>query len=369
MRDDLLFSENNFFISHTLKRIDSNVGYKEENQLKLIKNLQDSSRELNKEFFLKNKKMYLELMRKRALRLEEMKRNENSRNNVRELNMISSPYNMEFLPKISPFIQSNDNVLIMDNKKAEKVGSKGFDYICTQEKLLKLANIKKEPIVTEKKENKNDNNNKSNNKQKNPSKSDNNINIKDNNDIFDLNYNDGKKDCNEIIELRNRLNRIITQNKKVEDKFNLYKTMLIKFRVRQIYHPKYDSIEKHKPVFILYSRTRRIFPEAFIPKSYYKEPDISSRSTRNKNYKLKEKRKKYYICSSNTANIFSNTFNIINDRNKTFRIKKNNKKFITFNISESNKSNTIDNSLTPKENKFNITNLKKSKSHFSIFGK
>ena len=81
-------------------------------------------------------------MKKRALKIEEMKRRENSRNNAHQLNLISSSYNLHFLPKISPFIQSIDNILVMDSKKAEKVGSKGFEYIWKHKKLLKLENQK-----------------------------------------------------------------------------------------------------------------------------------------------------------------------------------------------------------------------------------
>ena len=90
MRDDLLFDEDNFFVSKTLKQIDSNVGYKAENQNKLIKNLQESNKEKNKEFILKNKQMHLELMKKNALKLEEIKRKENSRNNIHQLNILKT---------------------------------------------------------------------------------------------------------------------------------------------------------------------------------------------------------------------------------------------------------------------------------------
>ena len=45
----------------------------------------------------------------------------------------------------------------LDSKKAEKVGSKGFEYIWKQEKLLKLSNIKPEEIISNTKENKHHN--------------------------------------------------------------------------------------------------------------------------------------------------------------------------------------------------------------------
>ena len=49
---------------------------------------------------------------------------------------------MNFLPRISPYIKNIDNHLIMDNKKANKLGSKGFQYIWKQEYLRKLSDNK-----------------------------------------------------------------------------------------------------------------------------------------------------------------------------------------------------------------------------------
>ena len=49
--------------------------YKKENQVKLVKNLQESNKEKNKEFILKNKQLHLELMKKKALKMDEIKFN------------------------------------------------------------------------------------------------------------------------------------------------------------------------------------------------------------------------------------------------------------------------------------------------------
>ena len=38
-------------------------------------------------------------------------------------------------------------MLIIDNKRAEKISSKGFDYIWKQEKLLKLSGIRPDEIL------------------------------------------------------------------------------------------------------------------------------------------------------------------------------------------------------------------------------
>ena len=353
MRDDLLFDEDNFFVSKTLKQIDSNVGYKAENQNKLIKNLQESNKEKNKEFILKNKQMHLELMKKNALKLEEIKRKENSRNNIHQLNIISTPYNLQFLPKISPFIQSVDNILIMDSQKAQKVGSKGFEYIWKQENLLKLSNIKPEEIISNKKTNKNQN------KHKNVHSFTHNTHD-DQDDIFDLNYNERKKQCEEIIALRDRIKRILKQNKKVNTKFNLHKALALKFRVKKIYHPKFESIEKHKPDITLNTKTKRIFPENLMQKCYYIDKDINSNLNKNKEKKDKissnDKRKSYYICSPlSLYNIFSHTPN-----NNYF--------------SPSEKNKYYKNGINMKLSSYSLNNnsnehLKKSKSQINIYDK
>ena len=373
MRDDLLFDEDNFFVSKTLKKIDSNVGYKKDNQVRLVKNLQESNKEKNKEILAKNKQIHLEIMKKRALKMEEMKRRENSRNNVHQLNLISSPYNLQFLPKISPFIQSIDNILVMDSKKAEKVGSKGFEYIWKQEKLLKLANIKPEEFLKDKKSNKNQN------KHKNAHSQNHNIHNNDQDDIFDPNYNERKKISDEVMLLKDRLKRILNQNKKANTKFNLHKAMALKFRVKKIYHPKYESIEKHKPDINLNSKTKRIFPQNLMQKSYYIDNDIMSNTTINR-YKekkdrnlLRDKRNSYYICSSlSFNNLFSRSLNNYisntNERNK-FVKNKMNMKMSSFTIDENNNINIINQSINPNIKNYNNINLRKSKSQINIYEK
>ena len=352
MRDDLLFKEDNFFVSKALKQVDSNVGYKKESQARLVKNLQESNKEKNKEILVKNKKIHLEMMKKRALKLEEIKRRENSRNNVHQLNIISSPYNLDFLPKISPFIQSIDNILVMDSKKAEKVGSKGFEYIWKQEKLLKLANIKPEDIISAKKRGKSQNRHK--NAHSLSHNQNHNLNNDDKDDIFDSNYNERKKVCDEVILLKDRLKRILNQNKKVNTKFNLHKALALKFRVKKIYHPRYESIEKHKPDINLNTKTKRIFPENLMQKSYYIDKDLMPNSAINK-YKEKtvrninrDKRINYYICSSlSLNNLISNPLNNKNNKNRR------NMKLASFTIDDNN-INLLSQSMNQNNNKNNI---------------
>ena len=344
MRDDLLFEENNYFVSKTLKQIDSNVCYKKENQTKLIKNLQESNKEKNREFLAKNKQIHLELLKKKNEKIEELKRREISRNNIHQLNLMSTPYNIQFLPKISPFIKSVNNMLIMDNKKAEKMGSKGFDFIWKQEKLLKLSGIRPEDVLNKNSENKQ-------NKYRTHMHNFHNVND-ESDDIFDSNYNERKKKSEKFLELKERLKRIINQNRKVDVKCNLHREKVQKFKVKKIYYPKYESIEKHKPVIILYNKTRRIFPENLMQKSYYKENAFIPNSTKNlRDKKIKNKRKTFCICSS---------FSMNDIKSKSLLRSGFNMKLSNNTFDDINKSKTINNFSMKKIN-YSSTKLRKSK--------
>ena len=303
MKDELLF-ENNFFVSKSIKQIDSSVGYTEDVEQKLVKNLIDANRDKSKKYLSKNLKEKIKL-KKRKKELE-LKKKENTKNNTNQLNLISSGYNLQFLPKISPFIKNVDNYLIMDNKKANKLGAKGFEYIWKQDYIRKLTNM---GIDLNKLNNK---------KYKNKMKKKIHINFNiDNNeeneeqDIFNKNFKSEDKESTEYIKLKERLNRIINENKKVTRVFNFHKNLSSKFTVKKIYYPKYESIEKHKPEIRLNNKTRRIFPDDFIKKNYYSENDNEffsttiNNNTFNKkrrftiNNKItKNKRKTFYICSS-----------------------------------------------------------------------
>ena len=303
MKDELLF-ENNFFVSKSIKQIDSSVGYTEDVEQKLVKNLIDANRDKSKKYLSKNLKEKMKL--KKRKKEQELKKKENTKNNTNQLNLISSGYNLQFLPKISPFIKNVDNYLIMDNKKANKLGAKGFEYIWKQDYIRKLTNMGI------------DLNNLNNKKYKNKMKKKIHINFNiDNNeeneeqDIFNKNFKSEDKESTEYIKLKERLNRIINENKKVTRVFNFHKNLSSKFTVKKIYYPKYESIEKHKPEIRLNNKTRRIFPDDFIKKNYYSEntneffSTTINNNTFNKkrrftiNNKItKNKRKTFYICSS-----------------------------------------------------------------------
>ena len=303
MKDELLF-ENNFFVSKSIKQIDSSVGYTEDVEQKLVKNLIDANRDKSKKYLSKNLKEKIKL-KKRKKELE-LKKKENTKNNTNQLNLISSGYNLQFLPKISPFIKNVDNYLIMDNKKANKLGAKGFEYIWKQDYIRKLTNMGIDL--------KNLNNKKYKNKMKKKIHINFNIDDKEENeeqDIFNKNFKSEDKESTEYIKLKERLNRIINENKKVTRVFNFHKNLSSKFTVKKIYYPKYESIEKHKPEIRLNNKTRRIFPDDFIKKNYYSENNNEffsttiNNNTFNKkrrftiNNKItKNKRKTFYICSS-----------------------------------------------------------------------
>ena len=301
MKDELLF-EDNFFVSKSMKQIDSSVGYKNEMEQRLVKNLIDCNKDKSKDFFrIENDDKKLKKRKKE----EEIRKRENSKNNTHQLNLISSPYNLHFLPRISPYIKNIDNYLIMDNKKADKLGSKGFEYIWKQEHLRKLSNIKTNGFSNK------------NRKAKSKSRKKENINFinddddEEQQDIFNAKYKGEDKKCDEYIKLKERLNRIINGNKKVKKIFDLQKAISLKFKTKKIYYPRYESIEKHKPEIRLNNKTRRIFPDDFIKKNYYSENNNEffsttiNNNTFNKkrrftiNNKItKNKRKTFYICSS-----------------------------------------------------------------------
>ena len=317
MKDELLF-EDNFFVSKSMKQIDSSVGYKNEMEQRLVKNLIDCNKDKSKDFFIienDDKKL------KKRKKDEEIRKRENSKNNTHQLNLISSPYNLYFLPRISPYIKNIDNYLIMDNKKADKLGSKGFEYIWKQEHLRKLSNIKTNGFSNK------------NRKAKSKSRKKENINFinddddEEQQDIFNAKYKGEDKKCDEYIKLKERLNRIINGNKKVKKIFDLQKAISLKFKTKKIYYPRYESIEKHKPEIRLNNKTRRIFPDNFVKKSYYSETNnklfsttlINNKKTKGKKFYntiTPDKRKTFYICSSlSFDNIFSQNNNTYETNN------------------------------------------------------
>ena len=57
----------------------------------------------------------------------------------------------------------------------------------------------------------------------------------------------------------------------MKKKFDFRRELSLKFKVKKIYNPKYESIERRQPEVSLNNQTKRIFPDKFIQKSYYSE--------------------------------------------------------------------------------------------------
>ena len=195
MKDELLF-EDNFFVSKSIKQIDSSFGFKETIQKRLIKNLINVNRDRTKKVLSEKQKERIRL--NRLKKEQELKKQENTKNNMTQLNLISSALNLQFLPKLSPFIKKVDNYLVLDNKKAIKLGSKGFEYIWKQDYIRKLMGIDFNKIKNKR------------NKNKSKKKENININLDDNEvdeeqDIFNKNFKSEDKECIEYIKLKERL--------------------------------------------------------------------------------------------------------------------------------------------------------------------
>ena len=192
MKDELLF-EDNFFVSKSIKQIDSSFGFKETIQKRLIKNLINVNRDRTKKVLSEKQKERIRL--NRLKKEQELKKQENIKNNMTQLNLISSALNLQFLPKLSPFIKKVDNYLVLDNKKATKLGSKGFEYIWKQDYIRKLMGIDFNKIKNKR------------NKNKSKKKENININLDDNEvdeeqDIFNKNFKSEDKECTEYIKLK-----------------------------------------------------------------------------------------------------------------------------------------------------------------------
>ena len=196
MKDELLF-EDNFFVSKSIKQIDSSFGFKETIKKRLIKNLINVNRDRTKKVLSEKQKERIRL--NRLKKEQELKKQENTKNNMTQLNLISSALNLQFLPKLSPFIKKVDNYLVLDNKKAMKLGSKGFEYIWKQDYIRKLMGIDFNKIKNKR------------NKNKSKKKENININLDDNEvdeeqDIFNKNFFKSEdKECIEYIKLKERL--------------------------------------------------------------------------------------------------------------------------------------------------------------------
>lgn len=211
------------------------------------------------------------------------------------LNKISRLKRLSYLPQISPYIYNNNTSISIDYNKADEMGAKGFKSLCDNKsdsikEILyayndynynnirdyntcvyfnnvndKLKNIKTKEEINMRNENKKINNFDDGNEIKN---------------IFDKNYIKKKKISKTNKLLKNKIERIKIQNKKVYKVLGEYKKKYFNNynADNRIYKINYNSIEKHIPNIILDSKSQRIFPENYINKN---------KSTSYDNFKIK----------------------------------------------------------------------------------
>ena len=238
-------SFNNFLFSRAIKKIDLAIGEKRLGKSQKQKNeSQDQTQNQPIKVSNTTNNNIKKKCNKRIIKIRELIRKNNSRNNIDILNSLSTPYILPYISTISPFFSKNKNELIIDKEKPENIYARGFKQIWNQEKILKFEkkNEKESGKFSESEEEKNTKR------------------------FFILNKDCDKKKENEIF--KERIKKVMERNLKVKSKLNLYRK-LKKAKKRQTYEPKYDVIEKHTPEVILKNNMKRIFPYSLMKKSYY----------------------------------------------------------------------------------------------------
>ena len=319
-----LLLENKTFFSKSLKRINSSLGYRNE----IEKKLQTISQYVNKD---KSRNFYLNQKNNTTIQ-KSIQETEQRKVNNTKFNLYQS-YEFNFIPRIRPNILNLDKYLIKTNKKSDKFIYKASDESKKQANTkiitkIKLNNFNKLGIKEKIKA-------KSTEKNKNDIKDIkvNDIEDDDSKDIFDKNYKYEVKKSKEFIHLKQRIQRIINENKKVKKKFNInqiFKSKL-KQKMKSICNPNYESIEKHIPEISLNNSSRRIFPFKYIKKSYYFNSDICPsiiekgfKFNKSRSTKAPNKRNTFYICSSLSCDNIFFSKNAQLERNKFKNMQKNN---------------------------------------------
>ena len=207
-----LLLENKTFFSKSLKRINSSLGYRNE----IEKKLQTISQFVNKD---KSRNLYLNQKNNTTIQ-KSIQETEQRKVNNTKFNLYQS-YEFNFIPRIRPNILNLDKYLIKTNKKSDKFIYKASDESKKQANTkiitkIKLNNFNKLGIKEKIKA-------KSTEKNKNDIKDIkvNDIEDDDSKDIFDKNYKYEVKKSKEFIHLKQRIQRIINENKKVKKKFNI----------------------------------------------------------------------------------------------------------------------------------------------------
>ena len=226
------------------------------------------------------------------------------------LNKISRIKRLSYLPKISPFIYNNNTSISIDYNKANEMGARGFKILCNNEsdsikEILFAYNDYNYNNIDDYNtcvyfNNVNDKLKNVNNKEGNNIKKEDEKNIfeytnryggNEIKNIFDVNYIEKKKISKVNRLLKNKIDRIKIQNKKVYKILGQYKKKYFNNCTNnRIYKLNYNSIEKHIPNIILNTKTQRISPENYLNKSNYNTTINENQITKeNKlfSYKLK----------------------------------------------------------------------------------
>ena len=220
------------------------------------------------------------------------------------LNEIAKHKRISYLPQISPYILSNKTSILIDYNKAAEMGSEGFKIFCNNEnknikdilfayndhdfksykdfnsfsyfnKVNEYYDTNTTNILSQTETEKN---NKINNASK-IIEENNNMYIKD---IFDKNFMKKSRISKIKKILLKKKERIKEHNNKALQLFEQIKQSYIKKKKdNRHYKINYNSIEKHTPYTILYSKSQRCSPENMIHTHfnfYYQKNNINNNS-------------------------------------------------------------------------------------------
>lgn len=192
---------------------------------------------------INNYKQHQDIINKLILKEEEKNKSKLNQNNS-AINIYS--FNNFYLPKIQTSIENNQK---------ENSVSMGFEKIWKEEIFRNGKKVNKMNIK----------------RKLNKLRTNDNTQEYSSIDIFDKNYNKDTNLCDEAREMQRRLNRIKSNNLKVNQILKAHKEMQKKFLDNREYCPNYSSIEKHKPNVNLNTNSQRAFPEKFIKNSIYND--------------------------------------------------------------------------------------------------
>jgi len=175
-------------------------------------------------------------------------------------------------------------------------------------------------------------------------------------DIFDENFEKNRKKRHKKNELELQIEKVKQNNMKIESKFQLYKKVIEKYRIRNNYYPNYSYIDKHLPSVNLNSKSIRAFPDQIIKqymfnneKEYVDKKDIKKKKLK----KISKRSSSLNICDSFKDK--SLLLNIINN----IKTKKDN------NNNDNPSSSILSDISRIKPKKIKLINIKNTNNHSS----